>query len=514
MTPPSIPLTRKPFEEQVVSQCAGCGCGCGYVLYKAQGKPVDLYGHPADPKGMGSLCSKGITLLQEVAQNSLRLLGFYLWQGQELLNISQEQAKELIKERLKGKVAIVLDRHLSSLEEYLLAKQLGDVFVDAPVLGYKPSEVFFNQWQNYMLIIGWEAEPVFSEVMSMRYLVDAVERSAHLVCVSSRYATLCAKAKRQALLNPIKQLSFMNSLLEPEHTDPLVVELKRAMHLVKTLLLVGTDLLASSFRNQVLSILYKLKKRFEVDYSFVGDLMPLPAKELRELVGSIEDYDSFVFFGNPLVQLPQEVRERIKEKFSVHFTLFPNLTSQYSTLVVGSANFSERDFIAYRNSFGRVYFCPKAVQKPEGAVVPYMFLGEVLGIEVKVEEFLRVEPGFEGTLLKLPSLEEQSASGRLMEGIVLYTSNGLVDGLGHWNPWTHNMEKHQRAYMSEGTARKLRVKKRLTLRGKEFEVVITPNVAEDVVYVPLSFEEFQPFDPGHSVGGFAKEPYYRFEVLE
>jgi len=221
-----------------------------------------------------------------------------------------------------------------------------------------------------------------------------------------------------------------------------------------------------------------------------------------------------VFFGNPLVQLPQEVRERIKEKFSVHFTLFPNLTSQYSTLVVGSANFSERGFIAYRNSFGRVYFCPKAIQKPEGAVVPYSFLGEVFGIEVNVEEFLKVEPGFEGTPLELPPIEEEPASGRLMEGIVLYTSNGLVDELGHWNPWTHNIERYQRAYMSEKTARKLGVKNRLTLRGKEFEVVITPNVADDVVYVPLSFEEFQPFDPGYSVGSFAKEPYYRFEVLE
>jgi NADH-dependent fumarate reductase subunit C len=138
----------------------------------------------------------------------------------------------------------------------------------------------------------------------------------------------------------------------------------------------------------------------------------------------------------------------------------------------------------------------------------------VFGIEVKVEEFLKVEPGFEGTPLELPPIEEEPASGRLMEGIVLYTSNGLVDELGHWNPWTHNIERYQRAYMSEGTARKLRVKNRLTLRGKEFEVVITPNVAEDVVYVPLSFEEFQPFDPGHSVGSFAKEPYYRFEVLE
>jgi NADH-dependent fumarate reductase subunit C len=154
------------------------------------------------------------------------------------------------------------------------------------------------------------------------------------------------------------------------------------------------------------------------------------------------------------------------------------------------------------------------MEKPEGAVVPYMFLGEVFGIEVKVEEFLRVELGFEGTPLELPSLEGELAGEQLKEGMVLYTSNGLVDDLGHWNPWTHNMERYQRAYMSEGTARKLRVKNRLTLKGKEFEVVITPNMAEDVIYVPLSFEEFQPFDPGYSVGSFAKEPYYRFEVLE
>jgi len=81
-------------------------------------------------------------------------------------------------------------------------------------------------------------------------------------------------------LNPIKQLSFMNSLLEPEHTDPLVVELKKAMHLVKTLLLVGTDLLASPFRNQVLSILYKLKKRFGWITALWETLCHCPQKNL------------------------------------------------------------------------------------------------------------------------------------------------------------------------------------------------------------------------------------------
>ena len=504
MKPPSIPLTAKAFDGQKVGLCAGCGCGCAYVLYTAGGRPVDLYGHPADPKGMGSLCSKGITYIQEIPQNPLRLLGAYL-NEEEPKRISQDQALELAKGKLKGKIAIVLDRHLSSLEDYLLARSVADVFVDAPVVDFRPSTAFFNRWQDYKLILSWEAEPVFSEVMATRYIVDGVEKGAHLVCISSKFATICSKAKTRLLLNPFQQLSFMRKLIQPEHDDPVATELKKKLRILNGILLINTDLLSSPFRGSLLNLLKQLIKHFSLDYSFVGDLMPLPAKELKDFVENVHEYESFVFFGNPLVYVPEDVRKEIKKRFSIHFTLFPNLTSQYSTLVLGSANFTERDFIAYRNSFGEVYFCPKTLEKPEDAIVPYEFLSKVFGLEVKVEEFE----------LNLPPLEAKSFEGEnIKAGTVIYTSKELVEELGHWNPWTHQMEKYQRAYMSEKTARKLMVRERITISQRDFEVFITPNIVDDVIFVPSTFDEFQPFDPGYSVGSFTKHPYYRYEVIQ
>ncbi|WP_333785298.1 dehydrogenase [Thermocrinis sp.] len=515
MTPPTIPLTVKPFDEQVVSLCAGCGCGCGYVLYREKGSIADLYGHPADPKGMGSLCSKGITYIQEITNNPLRLTGFYL-NEKEPIALSEFEAFDLAKQKLKGKIAIILDRHLSSLEEYLLARLIGDVFVDAPVLDFKPSNVFYNMWQDYKLIIAWEAEPVFSEVMSMRYIVDAVEKGSHLVCISSRYSTVCSKAKTKLLMDPFQQISFMKKITQPEHEDPIATALKKKLHLFRGLLLINTNLLSSTFRNSLLNVLTDLVKHYNIDYSFVGDLMSFPAMELEKFVEDFEKYDSFVFFGNPLIYIPEEIRQRIKNRFSIHFTLFPNLTSQYSTLVVGASNYTERDFIAYRNSFGRIYFCPQSVQKPKGVVVPYEFLSKLFDLEVKIEEFIKLDTSLEGTRVELPSIEGRSFEEKqLPKGVVLHTANSLVEELGHWNPWTHSMEKYQKAYMSKRTAESLGLREdKITIRGKEFEVIISPNIADGVVFIPSSFEEFQPFDPGHSVGSFCKHPFYRYEVLE
>ncbi|WP_448588263.1 dehydrogenase [Thermocrinis sp.] len=511
MTPPSIPLTAKPFDQQVVSFCAGCGCACGYVLYKKEGLVIDLYGHPADPKGMGSLCSKGMTYIQEVSKNPLRLLGAYLNDG-EPKKISEAEALSLAKEKLRGKIALILDRHLSSLEDYLLARSVGDVFVDAPVLDFKPSTVFFNRWQEYKLVIAWEAEPVFSEVMSMRYIVDGVEKGSHLVCITSRFSTVCSKAKTKLLMNPFEQIRFMKKLTEPEHDDPVVAGLKKKLYLLGGLILIGTSLLSSPLRGGVLKALTDLRKHFELDYSFVGDLMPFSAMELKDFVERVQEYDAFILFGNPLVYLPEEVRQVIKGRFSIHFTLFPNLTSHYSTLVMGCSNFTERDFIAYRNSFGKVYHCPQSAQRPEGAVVPYQFLSKVFGLEVDTKDYVSLSA--EGLDLELPPIQERDFEEQgLSKGLVVYTDNGLVDELGHWNPWTHQMEKHQKAYMSEKTAERLKVKDRLVLLDREFDVQITPNIADGVVFIPSSFEEFQPFDPGHSVGTFCRNPFHRYEVM-
>ncbi|RMH02110.1 MAG: dehydrogenase, partial [Aquificota bacterium] len=70
-----LPLTAKDFDDRKVGLCAGCGCSCGYIAYFKGSKLVDIYGDPSDPRGMGSLCTKGITYLHELTQNPLRLKG-------------------------------------------------------------------------------------------------------------------------------------------------------------------------------------------------------------------------------------------------------------------------------------------------------------------------------------------------------------------------------------------------------------------------------------------------------
>ena len=87
-------------------------------------KIVDLYGHPSDKRGVGSFCTKGITYIQEISKNPIRLKGIFFKHGEELKSIDLSHAIELLKEKLsKGKTAFLLGRQ-AGIEEYLLAKDL------------------------------------------------------------------------------------------------------------------------------------------------------------------------------------------------------------------------------------------------------------------------------------------------------------------------------------------------------------------------------------------------------
>lgn len=85
--------------------------------------------------------------------------------------------------------------------------------------------------------------------------------------------------------------------------------------------------------------------------------------------------------------------------------------------------------------------------------------------------------------------------------------------MGHWNPWTHEMESIQRAYINPKTARKYGLHEKIEVDGVSFELLTTENIAEGVVFIPSEYEEFQPFGSGYRVGAFLKRPFYRYEVL-
>ncbi len=524
LEPTKKPLTVKDFDEQRVGFCAGCGCGCGYILYLKDGKVVDLYGHPSDRRGVGSFCTKGITYIQGVYKNPLRLKGAFVKKEEEFNPVDVSYALDLLKERLlKGKTAFLLGRY-AGLEEYILAREITeDVFVDAPVVDFLPSSLHPTQWKNLKFILSVDAEPVFSEVMTSRWIVDALESGAYLFCLSSRYETVCAKAKERRLLKPDLMMDFLEALLEPEKKEDRIEFVKRSLYLLRgSLLLVGAHLLNSPFEKKVIGLLSKLRNKYKVNYSFVGDVMPFSAKSLREFFERFEEFDNLVVIGNLFRYFREEHLKALEKKFVVSFQVFPNITAHHSHLIFASTMFYERDFINYRHGFGYLVYSPKAVDPEDGIYNPYFILSSLFSKKVDLDAFLgemgvdmktlkeEGEVQIEGRDISLVEVEEgQTPRAELF----LYTDSTLVEDLGHWNPWTHDIERIQRAYINPQTAKRLGLKQSIDINGISFEIQTTENVAEGVVFVSSEYEEFQPFDPGHRVGAFTKRPYHRYEVL-
>ncbi len=524
LQPTKIPLTVKEFDEQRVGFCAGCGCACGYILYKKEGKIVDLYGHPADTRGMGSFCTKGITYIQEIPNNPMRLKGVFMKRGEEFMPIEYSQATEILKEKVKkGKTAFLLGRQ-AGLEEYLMAKSLSEeVFVDAPVVNFMHSSLKPTDWKKVKFILSVDAEPVFSEVMSMRWVVDAVEGGAYLFCLSSRYETMCAKAKERLLLKPDAIIKFLKGLLEPDRGDSKVDFVKKSLFLMRgSLVLVGAHLLNSPFRGSLLSILSGLREKFGVNHSLVGDVMPLPAKPLEEFFQRFDEFENLVVVGNIFRYLKDVHLKALSEKFVVSFQVFPNITTHYSDLVFALSMFQEREFINYRHGFGYLVYSPKTTDT-QGVYNPADVLREAFGLKASLEELLK-EYGVDYERLKaegevdlrredLSSVKDASQHEIQEAELFLYTDSTLVEDLGRWNPWTHEMESFQRAYINPNTARKKSLKDSIQIGGVIFDLITTENIAEGVVFIPSEFEEFQPFEPGYRVGAFLKHPYHRYEVL-
>ncbi|MCX8164364.1 MAG: dehydrogenase [Aquificaceae bacterium] len=524
LEPTKVPLTVKSFDEQKVGFCAGCGCGCGYILYLKGGRPIDLYGHPADPRGVGSLCTKGITYIQEVPHNPLRLKGIYLKREKEFTQVDYSGGLKILREKLlRGKTAFLLGRQ-AGLEEYVLARSITEeVFVDVPVVDFLPSSLHPTKWKEARFILSVDAEPVFSEVMCTRWLVDAIEGGAYLFCLSSRYETLCAKARERLILKPDLMVKFLSLLLSPEKAEERVEFVKRSLFLVRgSLLLMGAHLLASPFKEVLISLLSHLRAKYRVNYSLVGDIMPLPAKSLQEFFERLEELDNLVVVGNLFRYFGDEHLKALKDKFVVSFQVFPNITAHHSDLLFASTMFHERDFINYRNSFGYLIHSPQTLQPETGLYDPYKVLENAYERKANPKDFLESlgvdfeklkEEGEASLKGKEPSSTGEVELNLKEHELFLYTDSTLVEDLGHWNPWTHSMERHQRAYINPKTAKKLTLKESISIGGVEFELQTSENIAEGVIFISSEYEEFQPFDPGHRVGSFLKIPSYRYEVF-
>ncbi len=519
LKPTNVPLTSKSFSEELCGVCFGCGCYCGYILYREGNKIIDLYGHPHDENGMGSLCTKGITYIQQLRDNPLRLKEAKIRGGDTWQEIPLQRALELAKERLRGKkLGIFLDRW-TDLRDYRTARSLTEnVYSDAIYLPFKPTTLKPQDWARQRLILSLEFEPEFSEVMSARWIVDAVERGAYLFNISSRFSTVASKSSKNLTLNPYRIAKFLEDMALQAEGKAVVSEfeehitrlLKGLSTVKESVIIIGDTLLRSEYRNTVLRSLQSIVRSLGVNYSIVGDVSTLPVKELKDFLQEIKSLEGLILSGNLLRYAEDRLIRDLKDTFKVNLSLFPGITALNSELIIPGKAFYEREFLGYRNGFGML--------RDSGATLEFnhgMSLSELLRSLSDID----IKTAFGGDLDNLPDIRDiEIPPAELGEEpeLFLLVDRTLVEDLGHWNPWTHAIEREQFAYMSEETASRLGIKdsETLSVGSAELKVKINNNVAKGVVFVPEAFDEFQPFNEGVRIGRLMRKPYLRVEEIE
>ena len=529
LKPTNIPLTAKEHDRVKCGVCTGCGCACGYIAYLKGSELTDLYGHPHDPNGMGSFCTKGLALIQEATRNPLRVRQALLKEGETFTEINAEGVLDWIKKR-KGKPFVFLDRH-TDLRDLSSAYRLTDkVYSDSLYLPFRATTLRPQEWREQRVILALECEIVFSEVMATRWLVDAFEKSAYIVAVSSRYGTTSAKASRRLLLKPPLVVKFLEDIalsLEGERVDSPygeeVQKLARAFSIIESsLILIGETLLRSPWRESILSSLQRIRQRTRVNYSIVGNISPFPTKELADFLEDFKKAEWLLLTGNPAMYMGDGEIEILKQKPVLSLSLFPNLTANSSQLVVPAKLFPEREFFPFRNGFGFVAHSPAVLTPPPSSFSLHELLDSTLGVGwdeesllrklgLKAEDVMETEGGADIDMPYIEELESYSKEAPQEEGVFLVCDNTLVDELGHWNPWTHDIEREQFAYMNERTRKRLGAEEVIEIRGAKLKVKLNSNIADDVVFVPSSYEESQPFDPGVRIGRLMKNPHLRIE---
>ena len=506
LRPTSKPLTVKDFDREVCGICAGCGCSCGYIAYFRGRDLVDLYGHPSDPNGMGSFCTKGLTYIQQMPSNPLRITKPMVREGDSFREFGPEEAYGLFREFFRGKRAVFLSRECDLTDTASALRSGAEVFTSGAYLPFRPSTLRPQGWANQRFILSLECESVFSEVMSTRWLVDAFEASAHIVSVSSLYATTSAKATERYLLSPPRIALFFRSVAEalegknPSFMADQALKIARALSLIPdSLILIGDVLLHYPWRNAVLDSLRRIRRRVRVNYSFVGDVHPVRSGSLWDFLEGIEQFDSVLITGNPFLWADQDLIERTEKVKKIYLGIFPCISALSSDLILPAKTFAERDFTVFRNGFGIRERAPRVLDPPEGTFSVADLLGSgTTGIPI---------PG------DLPVVEDWDQALEVEEveekGLWIVAGRSLVEDLGHWNPWTHAIEREQKALVNPQTAQEYGFGEWLEVEGERIRLERSPNVARDVIYVPDSFEEFQPFDPGVRVGRILPPPARR-----
>ncbi len=449
-------FTSKSFDEEITGSCIGCNCGCKFIAYIKDDKIVDITGHPSDKIGMGSFCTKGIALTQELPFSELRL------------NTSNSVD-------IKEKCAVYVDKFVTD-EEIQRVFSFTDRVYSHMLYVETPKTIDIEEIPNKRVILNI-SEPSYFDVMLSRWIIDAFQKGAKLFSAGFTFSNMLFKSPYKRLIRPQEFFNFLENIESAFEKgisqEPFIDKFVLFSSKLGNTLIIIQDFYIKIDRDFVLGFLERMKKNYNIDYIITGDITNWPVRYLEEI-----DQEEFIInAGDMFRYLSGDKIQKLSKSKVLSLSHMPNMSVNLSSYYIPRKFFIEMDF-RKKTAF----------------------------VDVKSYKIFENKNAY-SLLDILPDLKKdikydiKSQKQELKNKVIMFGPT-IVDDLGHWSKWLHEIEPTQHVYINPNLAQSISIEEGELLEirtehGKAvFKIKISANVEDDVFFVSNGFDEYQPFYEG------------------
>ena len=461
-------LSSKNFDKELIGHCIGCNCGCKFIAYIKDNQIIDVTGHPSDRLGMGSFCTKGIALVQELPFSEFRL----------------KESKAIDIDVIDKDVGIYVDRFCTE-EELQRAFSFTENIYSNMLYVEKPKTIEIEHIPDKKVILNI-SEPSYYDVMLSRWIIDAKQKGAKLFSAGAIYTNMSFKANYKKLIPPSEFLSFLenikNAFEKGYHEDEFINKFSLFSTKLSDALIIIEDIYIRINRDFVLGFLKYMKEKHNIDYIITGNITHWPVREIE----GIDKHEVIVNLGDMFRYIPDGKLDSLSKKDVITISHMANMSVNLSRYYLPRKVFIEMDFTK-KTAFLEVD--SKKLFENENAYT-------LLDIIPKVGENISHN--------KSPKQETIT-----LQGYTLFIGHSVVDEIGHYSRWLHEIEPNQYVYINKTLADSVDITDGELLEitteyGKAvLRVRISANIPDDTFLVSNGFDEYQPFYEGVRPGVMA-----------
>jgi len=456
-------LSSKEFDKELIGYCIGCNCGCKFIAYIKDNKIVDVTGHPSDRLGMGSFCTKGIALVQELPFSELRL---------------KESDKPSID--LSNDIGIYVDRFCTD-EELQRAFSFTENVYSNMLYVEKPKTIEIENIPDKKVILNI-SEPSYYDVMLSRWIIDAKQKGAKLFSAGAMFTNIMFKSHYKKLIEPYQFLSFLENIknaFDIGHSeDEFINKFATFSTKLSSALIIIEDSYIKIDRDFVLGFLKHMKEKYNIDYIITGNITHWPVKNIKEHLKDIENHNVIINVGDMFRHIPDNKLESFSKKDILSLSHMANMSVNLSKYYLPRKFFIEMDFTK-KTAFLDV--SAKKLFENENSYTLLDIIPDVKNI----------------SHIKSPKYEPTN-----LNGYALFVGNSVVDDMGHYSRWLHEIESNQYVYINKTLGDSISIADGELLEitteyGKAiFKVKISANIPNNTFFISNGFDEYQPFYEG------------------